>query len=411
MAEGLFLEAIPELKACSTELTIFGINPILDLAACYYSLGDFLTFKKFTIQALELFDRNEVLVTEDDYHGSILGLGRCLQELGMISEAFVVYSRAIDHSTSSRKKKILAERLRLQREFNLKGDWDLSLLTTHKNFIPDGDLEVDVVNALVISSFREEGFGGAFNRLIRACEHQRFSEEDHRFLYFNLFYLELAQGAGLTSGRLLNLCGPFEYLKCDSFEKFVYDLVLILNGQVPLNEVNIDRCWSQSPMCRLRLLHLLSVHNLEGVDSQYAQRQILSTFETLSSKSRSILLEHFQFQKNQDVQFVLRGSRLFHGSKFLELGRAKNQIQIIILFADCSSLSLSEFCKIIFECEFRGDSLKRLSVALTRFNSTMTRTFGVGKVFRWNKSEIVLNPCIRFFLEREPTEALGSVKK
>lgn len=281
---------------------------MLDLAGCYYGLGDYLTFRKYTLEALEVFNAFDLskLQSEDNYHGAILGLGRCLEELGMVHEALMVFSRlSIDNSTSIRKRKILAERLRLQCEFNFNADADreLSAMTSFQSLCEDGNVEVDIINAILYFEFRERGMATAIREFFRLSSHDRFIESDRRLLLFNLLYLSLLN-KGPIDKDLVSACLDFDYFRCDPYEKCLYDYLLALTSAIPLNEVSSQRGRALSPMCRLRFLYLLTLnpHHTEGV---IALRLLRSSLEGLSGKSKGLLLSVFCITDKSGIVLTL----------------------------------------------------------------------------------------------------------
>lgn len=402
MIEDNYISAIAELRReLETNATKKTIS-LMNLASCYYMLSDYVIFERFAKQSYDGYLQEKNILSDDEKTSAILGIAKLLEELNYVHEALLMYDSVQDYSTNIKYKKILASKLRLQIELNLKNETQMAYRSCLAFDVFDGDLEVDIINALLNYNYYYFGFKSALELYeSRIYRNGTYKKSDKRLLFFNFLYQVLLsaenQNALLYLDKYLN---EFDYFDCDSFEKILFDIYLEKTNNQPFNSVNLNRCGQLSLACQMRFfkMYLTLIKNKDS-EKFTIKKMMLSTLSTLSKESQNLLIKNVDLEVNDEIRFILLNDKIEFNNYSLLI--SKNNYLILKKFSDNNLVSIEDFSMSIFNSQVDINTFDRIRMSVSRLNKSIASAFGVPKTLILTKEHIKLAPFIEVQLRNQ----------
>lgn len=364
------------------------VIPLIDLASCYYMIGDYSSFKKFSQLALNRKNNSFEVLSELDQSRVILGLGRLLEEMGYVTEALALYKEVNDYSSTIQRKKILAQKLRLESELGLKGEILLNYNSILRMYEENGDMEVDFLNAILYAEYHLFGFEIAYERYFSIQKKFEISESDQRLLFFNLLFLSLRDK--IITEKIMSTLNSFDYFKCDNFEKALYNFSLLSSNQAPLQSLTINNFLDLSPFCQIRFLFLLSQYSKDPDDISKARILVCQFLNEVSPKSKSLIKKSFKYDDPEEITIYLNKDLTIYKNTQIDFGKSNTSRKFLNYFINQKSILIDELCNKLFSSEAASSEIHRLRMMIQRLNKKLEDQIGISGVFKMNKIEVTL---------------------
>jgi tetratricopeptide (TPR) repeat protein len=367
----------------------FAGNPFaeVDLANCYYMLGDYVSYRKYTLRALSEYRAGHAPLRADERAGLALGLGRALEELGLVDEALRLYDASPEHAATMRSRKLLAQKLRLQSELGLHEEVRLAYLSCIQMLDEDGNEEVDFQNAMLFVDHALFGPAASLKRYAKLHLSPRLQRSDQRLLFFNLLGLVLFSPGPLET-KLAGYLDSFDYFSCDPFERCLYDLARIRQGLPPFETLGLERSALLSPMCGFRFLLALSV-SLPEASLLETRREFMARLESLTVPSRRLIAKAFTLP-HPTLEIEVGTAEAVCAGRQIDFGKSRNALVLLSLFADKQRLTYEELSRSHFNCELDENGLSRIKMAISRLNKALSKQLGFPALIFMAKDDVRL---------------------
>lgn len=360
------------------------------LAACYYMTGHYGNFKRYTFELLDLFNANRKHLDDEKNLKITLSLVKLLEELGEIGLCARLLKSCplkIEAELSANEAQLLAHKLRLFSTYSISNNNDL--LELYNFCVSQGALKdsnyIDYECALLLSECQLFGLNHSKARLERFLISNKGNHSHKRFLVFDYLYENLKRNNVDTKAS--ELFEMFVYLEVDSFEKLIWDLYLETNQQKPHQKVSLERIDELSPMNAIRVLHLMSESVIFESESSEILKKMGFFINSLSSTSRSILLNSFPAVAPKTMILLQIKSVLING-KLISTSRSKSIHKLLELLVGRTEESTEKAISELVEEQFNDSSYSKLRVIVARANSFVLKTSGLSKAISINKNQI-----------------------
>ena len=381
MRDGQFAQAVLQLKQCLADSSV-ELLALIDIASCYYMLGDYLNCQKSTSIALGKYRLQITTLPPAQIERAALGLSKILEEQGAVAEALEIYEHFSSGESNETVDKIRAQELRLLSELNLREKLTSRYIACESLRARDLDRQIDLQNALMESDFILFGPEAALVRMKRLVTNPDIYDYERRLLFFN--YLAYALKAGCENWVDASLFDLFQYFNCDPFEQALWDIY----AKAPAAS-DISRSENMSVMCSIRYLDILQKRGHPQTSAKMA-----FYIAGLSRESKKLIQQNWTLTPTSKVLSISDSGIIYQGA-LLSLGKSENYLKIFRLLAAQGKVSNRDAIQNIFEISEDEYSTDRLRILVKRLNKKIESLTGIVKLIRMDKNSIQITANIR----------------
>lgn len=370
------------------------ITSLVDMASCYYMLGDYQSFRRFTQMALQEFEQSYLSFSEKTLAESSLGLGKLLEELGHIYTAVKIYRLAGTQDLIKNKQasqRLLSQELRCLCTLNLKNEIS-QLYVACEQLIPGDDATcIENWHSLMLADCQFFNLDHAKIRLEKSLKISNSTYQ--RLLVFDFLY-ECLNRRNFEKFDL-KFFANIHFQECDNFEKALWDIFLEISGEPLHQAITLERSEGMSPFSAAKFLHLIADLRPQQIDPSSALIKLQMYLRSFDLSSRTELQNLWISDSSVKTLSLSQHAITLDSGKIISAQRQQNLLQILQLFKQHQSMNTDSAIKNLFNDEFSESSFNRLRLAIARANKFLAVELGFNEPLRLTKSNLRLSDRYR----------------
>jgi hypothetical protein len=367
----------------------------IDLAGCYFRLGDYLNFQKWTIHSFDSYNTNKFQLSKKSDLVVRMKIARSLLELGRISQALPLLEfseRPLDDFSLMKYERIQCQLMHLyclKRDLEKVAEQYVVLEQLNQKTL---NSEIEVQQALMRADFILTGHQSANSRLQRVIERKDLNTSDYRWLVYDQLYDAIVSDSlKFFDG---NLVTKLKYCELDPFEAIVHDAYLNLIGKPEQNPLNLSRTEGLNLVSALRILTLFANHFAGLFELTEIKNKMTIYLNQVDHRSKQVLLNSFQVKAVEKLKIFVDHDSLRCSEKKIKL--TANEVHLIRMIQKPKFVSFEIASIHIFKLAISPSVVNRLRVLTARLNKKLRLLTNIESTIYTRNNNLIVQPQLSF---------------